>query len=229
MLRDIDFTVKKADIMASHQRYLTRKGLFHMKTKKHKQKEPNTNNETVKNVVNAALCLALCMVLPFLTGQIPQIGSALSPMHIPALLCGFICGWPYGLIVGFAAPLLRFMLFGMPPLFPYGNRDGLRAGGLRRDSRDSLQKTAENHSRHLHLPDRSYAYRARCLGAVMTVIAGVSQVQFSFQAFLAGAFLNAMPGIICHLILVPIIIVALQKAHFINYEYDSPAHPDALN
>ena len=74
-------------------------------------------NENVKNVVNAALCLALCMALPFLTGQIPQIGSALSPMHIPVLLCGFICGWPYGLIVGLIAPILRFLLFGMPTIY----------------------------------------------------------------------------------------------------------------
>ncbi len=229
MLRDIDFTVKKADIMASHQRYLTRKGLFHMKTKKRKQKEPNTNNETVKNVVNAALCLALCMVLPFLTGQIPQIGSALSPMHIPALLCGFICGWPYGLIVGFAAPLLRFMLFGMPPLFPTGTAMafelaayGAAAGILYK----KLPKTIPG----IYISLIGAMLIGRVVwGAVMAVIAGVSQVQFSFQAFLAGAFLNAMPGIICHLILVPIIIVALQKAHFINYEYDSPAHPDALN
>ena len=52
---------------------------------------------SVKKLVFAALCLALCIVLPFLTGQIPQIGSMLSPMHIPVLLCGFICGWPYAL------------------------------------------------------------------------------------------------------------------------------------
>ena len=83
-------------------------------------KNENTKNKNMKNLVNAALCLDLCMVLPFLTGQIPQIGSALSPMHIPVLLCGFICGWPYGLAVGFLAPLLRFMLFGMPPIFPTG-------------------------------------------------------------------------------------------------------------
>ena len=49
------------------------------------------------------------MALPFLTGQIPQIGSALSPMHIPVLLCGFICGWPYGLIVGLIAASPLFM------------------------------------------------------------------------------------------------------------------------
>ena len=66
----------------------------------------------------AALYLALALVLPFLTGQIPQIGSMLCPMHIPVLLCGFICGWPYGLVTGLIAPVLRSFLFGMPQLYP---------------------------------------------------------------------------------------------------------------
>ena len=64
----------------------------------------------------AALCLALCMALPFLTGQIPQIGQALSPMHIPVFLCGFLCGWPHAVCVGFIAPLLRNALFAMPAM-----------------------------------------------------------------------------------------------------------------
>ncbi len=75
--------------------------------------------KTQKMVVSAFF-LALALVLPFLTGQIPQVGNMLSPMHFPVLLCGFICGWPAGLAVGFIAPLLRFMLFGMPPIFPTG-------------------------------------------------------------------------------------------------------------
>ena len=74
----------------------------------------------VRMLVTSAICLALCMVLPFLTGQIPQIGSALSPMHIPVLLCGFLCGPAYAAVVGLIAPLLRFALFGMPPIFPTG-------------------------------------------------------------------------------------------------------------
>ena len=72
----------------------------------------------VKTLVLSALFLALALVLPFLTGQIPEIGSMLCPMHIPVLLCGFFCGWPWGLAVGFIAPLLRSLLFGMPPMFP---------------------------------------------------------------------------------------------------------------
>ena len=68
----------------------------------------------VKKMVLSALMLALCLVLPFLTGQIPQVGRMLLPMHIPVLLCGFICGWPWALAVGFVAPILRSTIFTMP-------------------------------------------------------------------------------------------------------------------
>ena len=80
----------------------------------------NTNTIRIQKLVISAVCLALCMVLPFLTGQIPEIGSMLCPMHIPVLLCGFLCGPAWAAVVGAIAPLLRFVLFGMPPLFPTG-------------------------------------------------------------------------------------------------------------
>ena len=43
----------------------------------------------INRLVYASLFLALALVLPFLTGQIPQIGAMLTPMHFPVLLCGF--------------------------------------------------------------------------------------------------------------------------------------------
>ena len=70
----------------------------------------NTNTIRIQQLVIAAVCLALCMVLPFLTGQIPEIGSALSPMHIPVLLAGFICGPWWALAVGAVAPVLYGLL-----------------------------------------------------------------------------------------------------------------------
>ncbi|MBQ5414822.1 MAG: ECF transporter S component, partial [Firmicutes bacterium] len=72
----------------------------------------------IKKMTYSALFLAIALVLPFITGQIPEIGAMLCPMHIPALLCGFMCGWPWGLAVGFIAPLLRSVIFGMPAMFP---------------------------------------------------------------------------------------------------------------
>ena len=76
------------------------------------------NSLQIRKLTYSALYLAIAMVLPFVTGQIPEIGAMLCPMHIPALLCGFMCGWPWGVAVGFIAPLLRSVLFGMPVLFP---------------------------------------------------------------------------------------------------------------
>ena len=83
---------------------------------------PMTRNDArssvqIRKLTYSALYLAIALVLPFLTGQIPEIGSMLCPMHIPALLCGFVCGWPWGLAVGFVSPLLRALLFGMPTAY----------------------------------------------------------------------------------------------------------------
>ena len=72
----------------------------------------------LQKMIVSALFLALSYVLPFLTGQIPEVGSMLSPMHFPALLCGFFCGPLWGMEVGFIAPLFRSLTLGMPPLFP---------------------------------------------------------------------------------------------------------------
>ena len=75
------------------------------------------NNKSLKMIL-AALCLALAYVMPFLTGQIPEVGSMLCPMHIPILLCGFICGPVWGTIVGLVAPILRSLTLGAPIIFP---------------------------------------------------------------------------------------------------------------
>ena len=72
---------------------------------------------STRKLTLSALFLALGLVLPLITGQIPQIGKMLLPMHIPVLLCGMVCGWPYGLAVGAVMPLLRGLLFGMPVLY----------------------------------------------------------------------------------------------------------------
>lgn len=77
----------------------------------------NKNYLTFKMILSS-LFLVLAIILPFFTGQIPEIGQMLCPLHIPILLCGFICGWKYGLLTGFITPLLRSLIFGAPPLYP---------------------------------------------------------------------------------------------------------------
>ena len=172
----------------------------------------NTNSIRVLKLVISAVCLALCMVLPFLTGQIPEIGSMLSPMHIPVLLCGFICGPAWAAVVGALAPLLRFALFSMPPLFPtgvamcvelaaYGAVSGLMYRALPR----------KPVSIYISLITAMLAGRV-LWGIVRLALTGVTDSPFTWSAFIAGAFTQAVPGIILHIMLIPLIVLALEKA-----------------
>ena len=164
----------------------------------------------------AALFLALAYVLPFLTGQIPEIGSMLLPLHIPVLLCGFICGWPWGLAVGFIAPLLRSFMLGMPPLFPtavcmafelavYGAVCGFVYRIL----------PHKKSSVYAALIIAMLSGRA-VWGVAMVVCMGISGGAFSFAMFVAGAFTNAVPGIIVQLVLVPLLVIVLEKHSGLN-------------
>ena len=80
-------------------------------------------HSALKNLVLSAMFLAIGIVLPFFTGQIPQIGKMLLPMHLPVFLCGLICGWQYGLAVGLAGYALRNILHARH--VPHGNRHEL--------------------------------------------------------------------------------------------------------
>lgn len=166
---------------------------------------------SVKNLAFAALFLAICMVLPFLTGQIPEIGNALSPMHIPVLLCGFVCGWQYGLIIGFIAPLLRFLLFGMPPIFPTGLAMSFELaayGVLSAIIYRALDKKVIN----IYISLVGAMIGGRLVwGIVQFVLSKAVGFEFTLETFLAGAFITAIPGIICHIVLIPIIVLALRK------------------
>lgn len=166
----------------------------------------------IRKLTYAALFLALALVLPFLTGQIPQIGSALSPMHIPVLLCGFLVGWPWGLAVGFIAPLLRSVIFGMPVMVPGAVAMafelavyGLVSGILYR----LLPK--KKWSIYVTLIVAMLAGRV-IWGIARLIIAGLSGNSFTWALFLAGAFTNAIPGIILHIVLIPIIVMVLEHA-----------------
>ncbi len=160
----------------------------------------------------SALCLALALVLPFLTGQIPQIGSALCPMHLPVLLCGFLCGWPWGLAVGFIAPLLRSVIFGMPPMIPTAlamafelATYGALAGFLYR----KFPKTIPGIYASLLI---AMICGRLVWGVVRLILAGVQGNGFTFAMFLSGAITTAIPGIIAQLVLIPAIVYAMEKA-----------------
>lgn len=171
----------------------------------------NEKNRTHRNLTASALCLALTLLLPFVTGQIPQIGSMLLPMHIPVLLCGFLCGPLWGLAVGLIAPALRFALFSMPPLMPVGfamtfelAAYGLTAGLLYR----RLPKTKGG----LYGALIAAMIVGRLVwGLAMYVIMRFLGNPFTLSMFFGGAFSHAVPGIILQLLLIPLLVEALHK------------------
>lgn len=170
------------------------------------------NSTQLRKLTYSALYMAIALILPFVTGQIPEIGAMLCPMHIPALLCGFMCGWPWGVAVGFISPLLRSVMFGMPAMFPaaiamafelavYGGMAGLL---------------------YSRLPRKKWMIYAVLLismiagrvvwGAVQALLAGLSGNSFTWTLFLTGAVINAIPGIIMQLALIPVLVVTMDKA-----------------
>ncbi len=170
------------------------------------------------NLTLSAMFLAIGLLLPFLTGQIPEIGNMLLPMHIPVLLCGLICDWKHGLAVGFITPLLRSLLFGRPVLYPsaiamafelatYGAVVGILYAISNWKCIVSLYRS---------LIGAMIAGRL-VFGAVKMILLGIKGNAYTWSAFIADAFLEAIPGIIIQLILIPAIMVALDKAKLVKF------------
>ena len=175
-------------------------------------------NKNVLKLTYSGVCLALCMVLPLLTGQIPEIGSKLLPMHIPVLLCGFLCGPLWGLGVGLVAPILRSLIFGMPPLFPTALAMAfeLAAYGC---FAVLFYKLLPKKLPFLYVALILAMILGRVVwGLAMYVLTGISGKGFTMTAFLAGAFINAWPGILLQLVLIPPVVIALRKAKLMRNE-----------
>ena len=171
------------------------------------------DSRQIKKMTFAALFLALAMVLPFLTGQIPQVGKSLCPMHIPALLCGFLCGWPWGLAVGFIAPLLRSVTFGMPAMFPDAvvmafelAAYGAVAGILYRLLPKKLGIGRIYIALVAAMIIGRIVYGILCLSGL-----GFISTEVTWVFFWTKAFANPFPGIVLQLVLIPALVAALEK------------------
>lgn len=173
--------------------------------------------KSVHQLTLSALFLALGLILPFVTGQIPNIGRMLLPMHIPVLLCGLICGWKSGLIVGFVTPILRSAIFHSPMMFPmafamafelatYGAVIGLIYAKMKSKRLTSI---------YLSLFSAMVCGRL-VYGLVMTLITTFLHQPYSFEIFMTAAITSGIPGIIVQLILIPAIMLFLYRTGMIK-------------
>lgn len=173
-------------------------------------------NRPVYRLIVSALLMALGLVLPFLTGQLPALGQAICPLHIPALIAGLTCGWGWGAALGLVLPILRSLLFGMPALVPvavpmaaelavYGLVCGMMYPFLRR--------------RMKRLPAMLLTMLAAMVagrilgGGAKALVMGLTGGSFTFAMFVSGYFTSTAVGALVHLLVVPPVVLALERAH----------------
>jgi thiamine transporter ThiT len=166
-----------------------------------------------------AMFFALGLVLPFLTGQIPQIGSMLLPMHLPVFLCALICGWQYALPMAAALPLLRSLMFGMPPIYPTAVAMAFELATYAFVAGFIYSRFKKQNILKVYISLIAAMIAGRVVwGVVQLILLGIKGSTFTFPAFLSGAFLNAFPGIILQLVLIPAIMLALDKMKLLKFK-----------
>lgn len=174
------------------------------------------NRKNIRKLALSAMFLALSFVLPFFTGQIPEIGSMLCPMHIPVIICGFLCGAPWGLVIGFMSPLFRSLILGMPPLFPTALAMAFELAAYGFLSGFLFKKFPKtNLFIYIDLIISMVAGRI-VWGIVTFILMGLDIEKFGFSVFLTSAVINAIPGIILQLILIPVLVIIINKSDIIK-------------
>lgn len=178
-----------------------------------------TKLSSVRRVSLCAMCIALCYVLPIAFHTV-GLGGTLSPMHIPVLLCGMICGGSAGLICGLIGPVLSSLLSGMPPMLmlvrmiPELCTYGLAAGIAMKHLRTGRNVTDVYASLAIAM------VAGRIAGGIATAIFHMATSGvYSIALWVTGYFVESVPGILAHLILVPILVFTLEKARLIPARY----------
>lgn len=178
---------------------------------------------SVKMACMTAVCIALCYVLP-LAFHALGLGSVFSPMHIPVLLCGMVCGWGYGLFCGIAGPVLSSVLSGMPSavglitMVPELAVYGIVSGMMMK-----LVRTGKL-SADLYLSLVAAMLLGRIAGGIASALfyMGTGRA-FSVALWAASYLAGTLPGMLVHLIFVPLLVFMLMKSGVIPPRYSKTA------
>ena len=177
-------------------------------------------NSTLSMII-AAMCIALGLVLPFLTGQIHAIGNMLCPMHIPVLIAGFLLEVKYSAAVGFLTPLLRSLIFGMPAMYPGAismafelTALAVTAGLMHKLLRTAFYGKIQGKKKHytvLYVSLIIAIVVSRVVyGIVRFAMLGIIGTNFNLAMWFTVEFVNAWPGILLQLLIIPPLVRRLQ-------------------
>lgn len=175
----------------------------------------------IKKTIYAALCVALGVVLPMAFHFI-GLGQVFLPMHIPVLLCGLICGWPYGLACGAIAPALSSLITGMPPVAYLPSMTvelavyGLVSGLLMRFVR------TRSFIADIYISLAGAMLAGRIVSGLVNAFI-FSAGSSSIDAWLTASFITAWPGIVIQIVIIPVLAAALEKGKLIAKRYTKTA------
>lgn len=174
----------------------------------------------VKNLILSSVFLSLTMILPSVLGAIsPEIGSMLSPIHIPVLLCGFFCGWKFAVIVGFLAPLLKFVIYGVPPLYPVGISMCLELATYGLIS-GILYKYLPKKTISIYVSLVSAMILGRIVYGISTYLLLMARGEiYTLSMFVTSVVIKATPAIIAHIMIIPTVVIIAKKYNLISGEY----------
>jgi len=170
-----------------------------------------------KKVVFTAVCIALCVVLPMAFHSIQNAGTIFLPMHIPVLLCGLMCGWPFGFICGLLGPTLSCLLTGMPPvaMLPAMMVETAAYGcitGLMMCFVHTKKPMAD-----LYISMITAMILGRVLaGLAKSLILSPGTAPF---AWITTSLVAGIPGIAIQLILIPLVVMSLTRAKLLPRRY----------
>lgn len=164
-------------------------------------------NQQVKKITLSAFFLALGLVLPFSFHSFgPQAGAIFLPMHIPVLLCGFVCGPAYGALIGLMTPLLSSAFTGMPILMPMGIAMSLELMTYGFLSGWLMKKLPI----YPTLIITMLCGRA-ISGLVNLILLSMMDKAYTLHIFLTAAFVTAIPGILLQLLIVPLLVKVIKQ------------------
>ena len=173
---------------------------------------------TTKRLVITAVCAALCVVLPMAFHAFPDGGSIFLPMHIPVLLCGLMCSWPYGFVCGLVGPALSSLITGMPPAayLPSMMVECAAYGCV------SGAMMALVHTKKTWLDLYLSTITAMVLGRVAAGIAKalIFAPGTPMFAWVSTSLLTGIPGIILQLALLPALVFTLMRARLLPRRYE---------
>jgi len=168
-----------------------------------------------KKLVITAMFVAIGIVLPLAVHTIPNTGRIFLPMHIPILLCGLIVGFPYGLACGIITPLLSSLITGMPPaamlpamvceLAAYGTVSSLLMRYV----------TVKNLFARTYIALIGAMLIGRIFFGILNSIIFFAG-SYSMQMWLTASFITALPGVAIQIVIIPIIVLALQKSKLVE-------------